>query len=294
MYHLEHESVDKQQLAGQVALITGGGRGLGRAFAHTLAAAGAAVAITARSADQLAETATAITSMGGRALAIPADVTDRQAVTQLVHTVEEKLGPVDLLVNNAGMGEPLGPLWEVDPDVWWRNVEVNLRSVLLCSHAILPSMVARGRGRMINVSSLAGLGAIPFGSAYVSSKAAMIRLSETLAAETKAYGIHVFSIHPGLVRTAMADYALESPEGQQWWPWYRVMFEQGQDVPPDVAAELVLRLAAGEGDALSGRFISVTDDFDAMLKRAEVIEQENLYTLQMPPLVMPALAELVR
>jgi NAD(P)-dependent dehydrogenase (short-subunit alcohol dehydrogenase family) len=107
-----------QQLTGQVAIITGGGRGLGRTFAHALADAGAAVAVTARSADQLAETVASITANGGRALAVPADVSDRQAVEQLVDSVRQQLGAVDLLVNNAGIGGPLGPLWEVDPDDW--------------------------------------------------------------------------------------------------------------------------------------------------------------------------------
>jgi NAD(P)-dependent dehydrogenase (short-subunit alcohol dehydrogenase family) len=282
MKPLEQFRSETQLLAGQVALVTGGGRGLGRAFAHALADAGAAVAISARSADQLAETAASITANGGRALALPADVSDRQAVAQLVNTVEAQLGPVDLLINNAGVGGPLGPIWEVDPDDWWRNIEINLRSVLLCSRAVLPGMVARRRGRIINVASVAGLAAIPYGSAYVTSKTAMIRLSETLAAETKAYGIRVFAIHPGLVRTAMAEYGIESPEAKRWWPWYRLLFEEGHDVSVEFAVQLVLRLAAGEADPLSGRFLSITDEISGLVKRTAAIEQGQLYTLQLP------------
>lgn len=284
---------EEKMLAGQVAVVTGGGRGLGRAFAQTLAEAGAAVAVVARSADQLAETVASITALGGRAMALTADVSDRQAMTQTVKSVEEEFGPVDLLVNNAGMGNPLGPMWEIDPDDWWRNMEVNLRSVVLASHAILPGMVLRRRGRIINVSSLAALGAIPYGSAYVTSKTAMIRLTEMMALETKAYGIGVFVIHPGLVHTAMAEYGLESPEGKKWWPWYRQMFEQGLDVSTEPAAQLVLRLASGDADALSGRFFNITDDMDEMVKQSAVIEQGHLYTLQMPMLTALQMPEFV-
>jgi NAD(P)-dependent dehydrogenase (short-subunit alcohol dehydrogenase family) len=284
MEYLKELRADTQQLVGQVALVTGGGRGLGRAFADALASAGATVAISARSIDQLAETTAMIRAKGGRALAITADVADGQAVAQMVSAVEQELGPVDLLVNNAGVGGPLGPLWEVDPDEWWRNIEVNLRSVLLCSRAVLPGMLARRRGRIINVASVAGLAAIPFGSAYVTSKTAMIRLSETLAAETAAYGISVFAIHPGLVRTAMAEYGIESPEAQQWWPWYRQLFEAGQDVPTEPAAQLVLRLAAGDADRLSGRFLSITDELNELIRQVEAIEHGQLYTLKLPVL----------
>src|SRR5689334_15102316 len=179
-------------LSGQVALVTGGGRGLGRVYAQALAAAGASVAVVARSDDQLAETVKTITQSGGKAIAIAADVTDRQAVEQMTHTVEQQLGAVDLLINNAGILSPLGPLWETDPDEWWRNLEINVRGVLLCSASILPGMVQRRRGRIINVSSGAGTQPTAYGSAYVTSKTAMIRLTESLALETAQYGIHIF------------------------------------------------------------------------------------------------------
>jgi NAD(P)-dependent dehydrogenase (short-subunit alcohol dehydrogenase family) len=272
-------------LDGQVAVVTGGGRGLGRVFALALAQAGAAVAVAARTVSQLEETVRQIEQSGGRALAVPADASDRQAVEQMVHTVEQQLGPVDLLVNNAGIGGPLGPFWELDPEEWWLNVEINLRSVLQCSRAILPGMVARRRGRIINVASVAGTVAIPYGSAYVTSKTAMIRLCETLAAETKAYGVSVFAIHPGTVRTAMAEYAIESAEGRQWWPWFGEFFEAGHDVPAEHAVQLVLRLAAGDADALSGRFLSIADELDALVRHAEEIQRDNLYTLRLGALI---------
>jgi len=124
-------------LRGQVAVVTGGGRGLGRAFAQALAAAGAAVAVLARSADELAETVAAVERAGGRAREFRADVTDAAVVRTAIAAVEQALGPVDLLVNNAGVAGPFGPFWETDPDTWWRAVDVNLRGQILCAHAVL-------------------------------------------------------------------------------------------------------------------------------------------------------------
>jgi len=273
-----HQATD---LGGQVAIVTGGGRGIGRAIALGLAKAGAAVAVVARSADQLAETVSLIERMGGCAIAFPADVTNQHAIEDALVQVKQKLGAVDLLINNAGVIRPAGPVWEVDPDIWWRCIDVNLRGQFLCARAILPAMIARRQGRIINVSSAAGLQAIPYGSAYAISKAAVIRFTENLAAETKEYGISVFVIYPGEVRTTMTEYLIESDEGQRWAPWVRQIFEAGHDVQPERAAELVVFLASGRGDALSGRFISVRDDITEMVSRVEEIQRDDLYTLRL-------------
>ena len=155
------------ELVGQVALVTGGGRGIGRAIAQALATAGAAIAVTARSEDQLRETVALIERAGGRALALPADVTDRQAVEHLVADIERQLGPVDVLVNNAGIVGPLGPLWEADPEAWRRCLDVNLYGAFLCARAVLPGMVARRRGRIINMSTAISIPA-PYYTAYMS------------------------------------------------------------------------------------------------------------------------------
>jgi NAD(P)-dependent dehydrogenase (short-subunit alcohol dehydrogenase family) len=264
-----------------VALVTGGGRGLGRVIAQELAAAGAAVAVVARSADQLQATVTSIREAGGNVMALPADVTDQTAMEEIVDAVERQLGPMTLLVNNAAIVSPLGPMWESDADQWWRTLEVNLRGPMLGIRAAAPRMIQWGQGRIVNVASRAALNAIAYGSAYVASKTALVRLTENLALEIGAYGITVFAIDPGNVRTAMTEYLADSPAGKRWTPWFRSIFDEDQDVSPDLVAHLVRRIAAGHADALTGRFISVFDDLDALVEREQAGAQEDLHTLRL-------------
>jgi NAD(P)-dependent dehydrogenase (short-subunit alcohol dehydrogenase family) len=268
-------------LTGQVAIVSGGGRGIGRAIALELASAGASVAVVARSLDQIVETVQDIVKMGGRAVAEPADVSEPEAIGRIVREVERALGPVDLLVNNAGVAGPLGPIAETDPGEWWHCQEVNVRGPLLCTRAVLAGMVARGRGRIINVASGAGTIAIPYLSAYVVSKTALIRLTEVLAAEVAEHGVRVFAIEPGTVRTAMAEYALESEAGRKWMPWFKDIFDQGRDVPPEYAARLVTLLASGRADALSGRFFTVADNVLGIVERAEREGLGDIQTLRL-------------
>jgi NAD(P)-dependent dehydrogenase (short-subunit alcohol dehydrogenase family) len=211
---------------------------------------------------------------GGNTIAVTADVSDPAAVRSMVREVEDRLGPVDLLVNNAGTAGPFGPLWESDPEAWWRCLEVNLRGPYLCCRQVLPGMIARKRGRIINVASGAGIYVIPDMSAYVASKTALVRLSEQLAREAGPHGVKVFPIRPGVVRTAMAE------EGRQAIPMIQKMFDEGQDVTPQVVAEIVLFLASGKADALSGRLFSVNEDLEEIVRRAEEVKRGDLYLLR--------------
>lgn len=279
-------TIHEIDLAHQVAVVTGGGRGIGRAIAQALASAGAVVAVLARSKVELDETVRLIEQSGGRAKAFPVDVSDPEPVQSILQDVERDLGPVDILVNNAAVIGPLGPFQESNVQDWWRAMEVNLRGPLLLAHAVLPGMTARHRGRIINVASGAGTISAPFFSGYVTSKTALIRFTECLALETQPHGIACFAVEPGTVRTSMADYSLNSAEGKKWLPWFPKIFEQKIDVPPERAAQLVLTLASGSMDALSGRLLSIHEDLNALLAAAEEIRERNLFSLKMERLKM--------
>lgn len=274
----------EQNLQGQVAIVTGGGKNIGRAIAQELARAGMKVVVISRTAEEIGETVRLIQQEGGEAAAFRVDVTDRESVERLVKDSEQQFGSVDLLVNNAaGLGS-YGPVWheDSDPDVWWREVEINLRGPYLCSRAVLPSMMQRQTGRIIQVGS--GIGAIKFAnlSAYAASKAALIKLSENMAEELKAYGITVFTIDPGLVRTAGHDRNIEAGIYDKWFGGaVQKWFAAGVDVPPTRAATLVRRIASGDADALSGCYLDVHDDLTAMVANAQEIQAKELYTLRL-------------
>jgi NAD(P)-dependent dehydrogenase (short-subunit alcohol dehydrogenase family) len=267
------------RLEGQVALVTGAGRGIGRAIALALGDAGAAVAVCARTEGAVTGVAREIADCGGHALAMRCDVTHRQEVESMVAEIEGAIGPIDLLVNNAGQLGPTGPFAATDPDEWWQALEVNLRGPLYCARAVLPGMLARGHGRIVNVSSGVGFAAIPMLSAYVVSKTALYRLSENLAAETRGQGVMVFAIDPGLVRTAISESALScgEPSIEQW---FTDAFAGQEDVSAESAAALVAYLAFGAADVLSGRNIDVSDDVAQMVARAKEIEEHDLYVLR--------------
>jgi NAD(P)-dependent dehydrogenase (short-subunit alcohol dehydrogenase family) len=278
-----HMSKSEQtDLAGQVAIVTGSGRGIGRAIAQALARTGAEVAVVARTEEQLTETVRLIREAKGQAVAFRADVTDQEAVECMVADVEKQLGPIDLLVSNAGHGGEVGSMWEVDPAEWWRCIDVNLRGPFLCARAVLPGMIARRRGRIVTTASHTGLVLWPGSGAYAISKTAVIRFSEQLAAETKEHSIPVFAIHPGGVETELTASQFKSDAARKWFPGiYEYVAQGGSGQPPELAANLVLFLASGKADALSGCYISVDDDVAEMARRAEEVRQAELYTLRL-------------
>jgi len=271
-----HPLVD---LTGQVALVTGGGRGLGRAFASALAKAGAHVAVTARTAEPLAETVEMVERAGGRALAIPGDVSAPDAVAHVVRTAESQLGMVDILVNNAGAVGPLGYDWEVDLEDWWRTFEINVRGPFLYARAVLPGMVKRQRGRIVNISTGAGFGRLPQMDAYCATKAALTQWTKCLAADIQAHGVTVFAFHPGFVRTSMVDHLTSSDVPNAVQAYFNSLLSQGRDVPIERSAQMLLFLVSGRADALSGRFIRAQDNEEELVRRAEEIRRDDLHVV---------------
>ena len=259
-------------LVGQVALVTGAGRGIGRTLALALAREGAAVGLLGRTMSSLDEVLGAVARAGGRAVAVPADVTVRDQVRAAVDTVTRDLGPVDLLVSNAGLREQRASLpWEADPDDWWRVVETNLRGPFLLAHAVLPGMVRRGTGRVLHIGSGMSHRPHPDWSAYSTSKAGLARLTDTLATALLGTGVTVLETTPGLVRTDMTE-TMWGPADEQTWG----------DV--DRITTVLLRFARGELDALHGRFVHATrDDVDALLAVAGTIRDRDARTLRLRP-----------
>jgi NAD(P)-dependent dehydrogenase (short-subunit alcohol dehydrogenase family) len=268
------------RLDGQVALVTGGGRGIGRAIGEALAAAGARVALAARSGDELAEAVAAVGAGGGVARGWTLDVTDLGAVAGVVAEAEAALGPVTLLVNNAGTAQEPGPLWEADPGDWWRDLEVHVRGAFNCCRAVLPGMVERRRGRVVNIGSLVGARDEPYVTAYACAKAAFFRLTGTLAAETAGHGISVLCVSPGLVRTRMVEQSLLGEAGRRWRPQIRAVPPE-EYTPAQRTGDLLVRIAAGEADPLSGRFLHAEDDLDELLADAGRVAAEDLLTLRL-------------
>ena len=248
------------ELDGQIALVTGGGRGIGANIARELTAAGARVAVSARTKDEVEAVAREI---GG--LAVVADVSKRESVEAMVHEVESKLGPIDVLCANAGIGGHEERAWEVEPEEWWRVFEVNVLGVYLCCRAVIPGMLEREGGRIVITGSGAAYLPGSSNSAYSASKAAVWRFGEILARQLEGR-IPVFIFSPGLVRTQMTAWA---PDDAPW-------------TPSDLAPKLVRVLASGRADALAGRYLHAEhDDIEELIGRADEIRERDLNSIRL-------------
>ena len=242
-----------------VALVTGGGRGIGARIARELADAGMRVAVTGRTAEQVEAVADEV-----RGLALVGDVSDRATVERWVDTTERELGPIALLSANAGVGSR-ATTWEATVEEWWHVFEVNVLGVHLCCRAVVPLMLDRGSGRIVITGS--GAAYLPGISttAYSASKAAICRYGETLANELRGR-VPVFFFSPGLVRTDMTESFGDDA------PW----------TPPELAPRLVRALASGGADALAGRYLHAEhDDIEDLIRRSDEIVANDLNAIRL-------------
>jgi len=246
-------------LNGKIALITGGGRGIGRAIALAFAQHGAQIAVAARTAEQVEQVAAAI---GNGAIGLVCDVSDPESVTQTFAHTRERLGDVDIIVNNAGIAES-ATLVTTSDDLWHRHLAINLSGTFYCTRAALPAMLKKNWGRVINIASIAGKTGAPYIAAYAASKHGVMGLTRSIALEVAAAGITVNAICPGYVDTDMVTRGIEKittrtgRSADEALETLKKMSPQNRLATPEEVAAIALLLASDEGRGINGQGINV-------------------------------------
>lgn len=275
------------KLTNQVAIITGAGRGIGQAIAQAYAREGAHLTLAARSQSELEQTAAEIAKTGTQAIAVPTDVTDPAQAERLASAALTRFGRIDLLVNNAGISGPVGPLQDNDIAQWAETISVNLTGTFLVCRAVIPAMLKQGGGKIINLSGAGAANAWSNLSAYCASKAAVVRLTEVLAQELAPQNIAVNALGPGSVHTAMWDKMTQDAAraGADFIHQLGRQVTSGGGASIDECAELAVWLASQESANLTGRLISATaDDFRNLQPRIPQIMATDAATLRRIPL----------
>ncbi len=271
---------DTNRLDGKVALITGGGRGIGQAIARAYAAEGAKLALGARTDAELQETAQDIRDQfGSEVITIVTDVTIREQVENAVARTIETYGVIDTLVNNAGNTGQIGPLWTLDPDRWANTIHVHILGTYYGCRAAIPHMLERGRGRIVNMSGVGG----PNDTSYDAAKTAIVNLTENLSVELAGAGITVNAISPGSIHTRMweevRDMAYEAGDMEMYEKGVEVTSGGGASI--ERAAELAIMLGSDQCGNLSGRLIRANlDAFEDIPDRVDAIMASDTYLLR--------------
>lgn len=251
-------------LRDKIAVVTGGYRGLGQALSVALANAGAKVVIAARSLDKCSSLAQQIGEAGGQAVAVRLDVTDPASVEAMVNQVTSRWGPVDLLVNNAGIQGKFDWVVDYDPDEWDRILAVNLKGPFLCCQAVLPAMIARRRGKIVNVAAGVMDERVDYGvAAYYASKAGLINFTRQLAAEVKRYGVFVNAIDPAGMDTAMSDEVIAVEKASDEFAGTQTNRHPSKRLrPPEAIVPMVLFLLSEASDMMTGRLLQASSPDD--------------------------------
>jgi NAD(P)-dependent dehydrogenase (short-subunit alcohol dehydrogenase family) len=283
------------QLLNKVVLLTGASRGIGRQVAMALAKAGAGLALLARNEAALVEIAGEIEAQGGQAIPIAADIALPDAIRAAMEQVQRELGEVDVLINAAGRQSPISPFSENDLAAWEHTLKVNLLGPVRMIHAVLPAMMARRRGKIINFSGGGATAPRPNFSAYAVSKAALVRLTETLAEELKPYNIQVNAVAPGAVNTQMLDEIIAA--GEQAGAEYGQALERARNggTPVELVCNLILFLASDAAGGLTGKLISAPHDpWTEWAGKDDELNATPLFTLRRldPYTIKPLLKDL--
>jgi 3-oxoacyl-[acyl-carrier protein] reductase len=274
------------KLSGRNAIITGANRGFGFAVAKKFVEEGASVVICGRDADHLKKAVDALKTRSSSKqiiIGLPLDVSDEENVKKLVTTAIDKLKRIDIVVNNAGVYGPKGLIEDVDSNEWISAIHINLLSVFFMCKWILPHMKKNNSGKIINLSGGGATAPLPRISAYAASKAAVVRLTETLAEECKGYSIEINAIAPGALNTRLLDEILESGPDAVGQSFYEKAQKQKADggTPLDIGASLCVYLASPESDGISGKLISaVWDPWQNLAQYLDDLKNSDIYTLR--------------
>ena len=270
------------KLKSKSVLITGGGRGIGEAMAYAFAKEGANISLVARTSLDLEKVQKQLKEFGVKSLVQNCDVSKIKEVENWINTTALEFGKIDVLVNNAGIYGPIGPLVDNDLEQWIQTIEINLLGTVICMKTILPIMMKQRNGVIINISGGGAVSPFPKFSAYSASKAAVVRLTETIAEEVKEYNIRINAISPGAVNTRFLEQVLQAGDaaGNDFLKKSLKQKETG-GTSPEVASELAIFLASDESKGLTGRTISaVWDDWKSIPLKIKDFQETSLYTLR--------------
>lgn len=268
-------------LEGRISIITGGGRGIGKAISKRFAKEGSMVILASRSEKEIETTLEEIEREDGNGICVKTDISRLNDLIKLSQKVINKYSKIDILVNNAGTVKPIGPFEKTDVKEWTENVKVNLFGSFYCIRTILPTMISQKYGKIINLSGGGAFNPRPNFSAYAVSKSAIIRLTEQVAEETKDYNISVNAIAPGMIKTEMTEEVIRSDvlAGKELNIAKKVMREGGSDI--NKITDLAVFLASKESDGFTGRTISAQwDDLSYIKKNISEIMKSDKFTMK--------------
>lgn len=268
-------------LEGKISIITGGGKGIGKDIAKRFAKEGSIVVLAARSTKEMEVTLEEVEHVGGRGICVKTDISNLDDVKKLFKKILDEFSKIDILVNNAGIVKPIGPFYEIDIKEWVENVSVNLFGTFYCIRTILPFMVSKNFGRIINMSGGGAFNPRENFSAYAVSKAAIVRLTEQVAEEVKNYNISVNAIAPGVMKTGMTNEIFNSGKlaGKELDLAKKILEQGGSDI--NKVTDLAVFLASEESSGLTGRTISAQwDDLQYVKNNISDIQKSDKFTMK--------------
>jgi 3-oxoacyl-[acyl-carrier protein] reductase len=270
------------ELQGKTAVVTGSSCGVGRAIAIEFARQGAKVVCCARREERLRETVDLIEQEGGQALAVRADITKKDEVENVARSALDQFGRIDVLYNNAATFKAIGAVWEVDEDHWWEDMTNNVLGPMLCCRAVLPDMMERNAGIIINMNGGGSSAPFPGATGYGCSKAALMRFTDTLARELEhdGYDICVLGMAPGSVYTEIWEPQLTTPGGRKWIGGLQKFVDEKLYRPPEDCARASVELIRVACPQISGCVFGVASDFQVVARNAEEIRERDLYQVR--------------